>query len=205
MGTTTTQRYYSISEFTSSSSINLPVFKQELEDDSAVVEKPYDVTRDGDTVIVHWTSATVSQATIDAVDAAVAAHVGGAYPTLPITAISEGESSMDSQTEATKLALNAPNLPAGNYYVSWYCEIKTAAEVANTAAQALLYVTKNGGAEVERGEKAWQFSQYNQFSGSFPIVVKDGETYDFRLAYQRLGPSSNTISIQRARLAITKL
>lgn len=204
MGTTTTQRYYSASEFTSSSSINIPVFKQELEDDSSVVEKPYDVTRDGDTIIVHWTSATVSQATIDAVDAAVAAHVGGAYPTLPITSASVAESSMDSQTEETKLTLDANNLKAGAYFFSWYSEIKTNAEVASSAVKAILYYTKNGGAETDQAEKSWQFSAYNPFNGSFPLDVKDDDSYSLRLAYRRLGPSSNPVFIQRARLAISK-
>lgn len=205
MGTTSTQRQYTLSEFVAAVSVNELIFLQELMEDVAVVEKPTGISRAGDRVTVSWSSVTVSQATFDAVDADVAAHVGGNFSSLPLTAVSEGVDTDDSGAEVDKVTLDSQLLRAGTYLLGWYAEIKTNAEVALTAAVARLYVTKNGGAEQERGSKTWQFPAYNQFSGSFPFTAVDGDRYELRLAYERLGGSSNPVSIQRGRLAITQL
>lgn len=207
MGQTITQRLYALTEFVASTpaDVNAAIFKEELFEDGDVVEKPLTVVRAGSNVQVNWSGTTVTQATLDAVDAAVAAHVGGQFASVPQTAFAEGETSDDSGDEVTRLTLSTGLLTDGTYLFAWYCEIKTDAEVANTAANAKLYVDKNGGGEVERGEKTWQFPAYNQFSGSFPLAVADGDSYDLRLAFDRLGPSSNPVYIQRARLAVTKL
>jgi hypothetical protein len=162
------------------------------------------VTEKAGTVIVAFDGllSSADEATLDAV---IAAHQGDDFIALPQTATSESESTDDSGAEQTKLTLSVGPLPEGSYMLSWYSEIRTDAEVANTAAQVRLYVDKNGGGEVERGEKTWQFSQYNQFSGSFPFAALAGDTYELRLAYERLGGSSNPVSIQRARLGIARL
>jgi hypothetical protein len=205
MSSTKTVRTYAESEFTSATTVNVGIFQQELEDDASVTEKPSAVYKAGTSVIVEWSVDNVSSGTFSAVDAAVAAHVGGAYASIPITEISEGESSDNSGDEQTKLTLDTGLLPAGNYLLGWYCELKTAGEVAATAAQVRLYADKNGGGEVERGLCTWQHSQYHDFGGSFPFVAKDGDRYELRLAYERLGASSNEVSIQRARMYCVQL
>jgi hypothetical protein len=207
MGQTTTQRLYALTEFTSSTpaNVNAAIFKQELFDDAGVVEKPLTVARTGSNVLVEWSGVTVAQATLDAVDAAVAAHVGGQFQATPQTAFAEAEDSDDTGDEKTRLTLSTGLLTDGTYEVYWYCEVKVDAEVANSAVEARLFVDKNGGGEVERGSQAWPFPQYGVFSGSFPVVVADGDDYDLRIAYERLGPTSNPAFIRRARLAVTKL
>jgi hypothetical protein len=207
MSITQTSRTYALTEFTSSTpeTVNVGIFAQELEDDGYVVEKPSSVYRSGTSVVVEWASTVVSQDTFDAVDAAVAAHVGGAYANIPITEISEGESSTDATTYQSKVTLDSGLLPAGQYLLGWYCEIKTQGTVSNTAVQAVLEVAKNGGAPVERGENTWPYPQYNDFSGSFPFTATDGESYEMTLLYKRLGASSNPAYIKRARLYILRV
>lgn len=206
MVSTQTSRTYALTDFTSStpSTVNVGIFTQELQDDGYVVEKPSNVYRSGTSVIVEWTT-IVSQDTFDAVDNAVAAHVGGIYADIPITEISEGESSSDSTSYVTKATLDSGLLPAGQYLMGWYCEIKTQNTVTNTAIQSALYVSKNGGADIERGENTWPYPQYNDFSGSFPFSATDGERYVMTLVYKRLGAQSNPAVIQRARLYIVRL
>jgi len=207
MGNTITQRLYALTEFVASTpaNVNAAIFKQELFDDVDVVEKPLTVARTGSNVQVAWSGTTVTQATLDAVDDAVADHVGGSFQATPQTAVMEAETSDDTGDEVTRLTLDTGLLTDGMYDVAWYCEIKTDDEVASSAAQARLYVDKNGGGEVERGTHTWQFPQYSSFSGSFPVTVSDGDEYSLRIAFERLGAASNPAFIQRARLAVTKL
>jgi hypothetical protein len=203
MSTSKTTVTYGLSEFTSATTVNATIFAQELQDDGYVAEKPDSVYRSGSSVVLEW-SVFVTQATLDAVDNAVTAHVGGDFASVPITAISEGQSTDNSGDEITKLTLNSGLLPAGQYLLGWYCESKTDAEVSNSGVATRLYVAKNGGSEVERGENTWPYPQYNDFSGSFPFTVEDGETYTLRLAYERVG-ASNPVTIQRARLYIVRV
>jgi hypothetical protein len=200
MANTKTSRTYAQSEFTSATTVNVTVFAQELADDSSVVQKPSNVYKSGTSVIVDWDGVTVTQATIDAVDADVAAHTGGSFASLPVTEVSESESSDDSGDEQTKLTLDTGLLPAGKYLLGWYCEIKTTSDLANSGVVARLYADVNGGGETERGTKTWNLPAYNDFSGSFPIEVDAGEQYELRLAYERLGASSNEVFIRRARM-----
>jgi len=204
MASTTTRRDYATSEFTSATEVNVGIFAQELQDDASVVEKPTNVYKSGTTVTVEWVAVTVSQGTIDAVDADVAAHVGGGYATPPVTENLEAETSDDSGDEQTRLELDSGLLPAGNYLLGWYSEVKLDAEVANSAVAVRLYVTKNGGTEQERGTCVWPYSQYHDFAGSFPFVAADGDRYELRLAWERLGASSNPAFIQRARLFVQR-
>jgi hypothetical protein len=204
MASTTTRRDYNLSEFTSSSDPNVGIFTQELQDDTNVVEKPTNVYRSGTTITVEWVGVTVSQGTVDAVDADVAAHVGGGYASPPITEILEAETSDDSGDEQTRLELDSGLLPAGNYLLGWYSEVKLNAVVTNTAVAVRLYVNKNGNGEVERGLCTWPYPQYHDFAGSFPFVAADGDRYELRLAWERLGASSNPAFIQRARLFIQR-
>jgi hypothetical protein len=205
MATTQTSRIYALDEFVSASVVNTTIFAQELEDDENVVQKPSGVSRTATSVTVAWSGVFVTSGTLGAVDNDVVAHQGGSWASLPVTEVSESESSDDSGNEQTKLTLDTGLLPAGQYLLGWYCEIKTASEVTNTAAIAKLYVTKNGGAEVERGENVWPYPQYNDFGGGFPVTVTDGESYTMRLAYERLGASSNPVTIQRARMYCARL
>jgi len=204
MAVTRTQRTYQFSEFTSATVINVTIFWQELMDDSSVVEKPGSVAKSGTTVVVEWTDVTVSQGTIDAVDADVAAHVGGAYAEPPLKNTDESESYDDSGDEQTKVSLDSGLLPEGQYLFGWYAEIKTDGEVPNTGAVARLYVDANGGGEEERGFTSCELPQYISFGGSFPKTVDAGEQYSLRLAYEKLGAQSNPAYMRRARLSIVK-
>jgi hypothetical protein len=205
-GSTTTTREYPFSD-TPNTKVNVSILQAE-----AVAAGPYGggaisevaVATQGTDVYLTF-DGLLEAADETTLDGVIAAHQGEDFSLLPETEFSETESTDDSGAEQTKLTLSSGPLPEGSYILSWYCEIKTAGEVAGTAAQARLFVDKNGGGEVERGEKSWQYPQYNQFSGSMPFSAKAGDTYDLRIAYERIGGTSNPVSIQRARLGIARL
>lgn len=202
---TQTSRIYSFSDFTSVASnddINTGILNQTLQSDGYVIEKPTSVFRSGTSVTIQWTE-IVSAETFTAVDDVVAAHIGGSYSEIPITETSEEESSDDTGYEITKISLSTGLLPAGNYLAIWYCEAKT--ENANGLVKSSLYTVKNEEAEVENGASISSSLEYVPFSGSFPIIADDGDTYTIRIAYSKADEIINTVYIKRARLFLVRM
>lgn len=198
------QLSYPLSDFVASSGVvNEPVFKQELDDAGlSVTVQSVSVS---DTVCNVFFSGDLLAADITAVDAVVAAHEGEPFGSLLQSELSESLETDDSGDVVVKAARETGPMPAGTFLISWYLEIATTSNTGTSGARGLLYVTKNGGSQIERGISHNSENQFRAFSGSLATSVLDGENYKFELGYQRIGVAGNAARAQRARLTWTRL
>jgi hypothetical protein len=201
-GTTTTTRKYPFSD-TPNTKVNPNILEAEV-----VAAGPYgdggtitevSVTLQGTDVYLAFDGLLldVDETTLDVV---IDAHQGQDFSEVAQEARDETESSDDSGSRQSKLALNTGPLPAGTYLVAWYAEIECDAVVAGTGCKGSLTV---GGTEVASSVN--DLSQYISFSGSAPRTIVAGDGFDLDLGWERSGASSNPAKMRRARLSVTPL
>lgn len=201
---------YAISA-TINNAVNPDVLAQELEDLALASGGTFEgVSVDGGTsapggvldapgtIIVQWQLA-LDAADEAAQDAAVAAHTGPAFGEPVQKASSEGVSSTTDATPQTKVSGTADPLPAGNYLVAAYCEIRTPTVVASSGVRARVVLNGNEVAETNEGLD----DQWHAFSAQGVVAIEAGGTPMMAITYQRIGVL-NTVEIRRARIAISQ-
>jgi hypothetical protein len=188
---------------TSTGTANANVLKQELEDASLSVSVG-DVVVQGTTITITL-SGNASDADETAVDAVVAAHDGTGFTAVPQTVTSEGEASDDTGSEVEKANLQVGPLEAGTYNLQWYMELATTTTTGTSGAQGHLYVDKNGGGAVERGQDNAPDNQWRAMGGGFPFTAVAGDSYEFSLTFERIGVSGNAARARRGRIGVTRI
>ncbi|MBN2256684.1 MAG: hypothetical protein JW704_02520 [Anaerolineaceae bacterium] len=200
--TVTTTLVYPKSD-TATGSVNDYILKQELEDVGLSVGVQ-EVTSIGTDVRIVL-SGNASEADKTAVDAVIAAHQGDAFQEPPMKVYAETLTSDDSGDEIEKADLEVGPLAAGNYIVGWYMEHATTTTTGTSGSRAILDISKNGGAAVERAQDSNGENQFKSFSGSLALKVLDGESYSFTLLHERIGASGNASRVQRARITLVRV
>jgi hypothetical protein len=188
---------------TSTGTANANVLKQELEDASLSVSVG-DVVVQGTTITITL-SGNASGADETAIDAVVAAHDGAGFIAVPQTVTSEAEASDDTGNEVEKANLQVGPLEAGTYMLQWYMELATTSSTGTTGAQGHLYVDKNGGGAVERGQDNAPDNQWRAMGGGFPFTAVAGDSYEFSLTFERIGVSGNAARARRGRIGVTRI
>lgn len=189
---------------TATGTANANVLKQELEDASLSVPVN-DVVVQGTTITITL-SGNASDADETAVDAVIAAHDGAGFDAVPKTTFSEAEVSDDTGSEVEKVGLSVGPMEAGTYLLGWYMEMATTTNTGTSGAQGHMYVTKNGGSAIERGQHSVGENQWDSgMSGSVPFTVVDGESYSFSLTFERIGVAGNAARARRGRLTLVRI
>jgi hypothetical protein len=150
------------------------------------------------TIIVQWQNA-LDPADEAAQDAAVAAHQGEAFGKPVQRKSSEPVSSTPLGTPQSKVSATADPLPAGDYLLSAYCEIRTPVVVANSGVRARVVLDGNEVAQTNAGLA----DQWQSFSAEGIVTLKAGAKPMLQITYQRIG-APNDVEIQRARIAIAQ-
>lgn len=198
MGTAASELKYTAAEFTNAPQPNAAIFQAELAE-LALSIQPFQVSKQGTDMRAVFADIILA-ADVSLINQAVIDHLGGVTSADPVIVQDQSESTDDSGTPQTKLTLTTGLLEAGTYVASWYAEVKVDAETANSGVRAALLV--NG---TERGETNWDLPAWHNFSGSFPIERNSGQTLNLELQYDRLGPTSNPVTIRRARLGVRRV
>lgn len=152
---------------------------------------------DGGTLMISWQNA------LDPGDEAnqnalVAAHSGLPFGEPVQRASSEPVSTTTNNAPQVKVSGTATRLPAGKYLVAAYCEIRMAAQVANSGVRARVTLDGN-----EVAEDNWDLDQWHAFSAQGIVAIKAGEEPMMEITYHRIG-ALNTVEIQRARISISQ-
>jgi hypothetical protein len=153
-------------------------------------------------VIVEWNSFP-STADITAVDAAVAAFVGGATTSQPFEYNSFAVATSTSSTPVTKIDETTPPLAEGTYQVIWISSLRMQAVLANTGVQADITLTRSDAVSVHQDD-AWNLSNRHAFNGALTFQVLAGQTIHSLLTFQRLG-ASGTAEMSGARITVDKI
>jgi hypothetical protein len=153
-------------------------------------------------VIVEW-NAFPSAADLTALDAAIAAFVGGETTSQPFEYNSFAVSTTTSSTPVVKLDNTTPPLDAGTYQVLWTTSLRMQAVVANTGVQADVTLTRSDGVVVHQDD-AWNLSNRHAFNGAITFQVTAGQTIRSQLTFQRLG-ASGTAELSGARITVDKI
>jgi hypothetical protein len=110
---------------------------------------------------------------------------------------SEAVSTTTNTAPQTKVTGTAGPLPAGDYLITAYCELKVSAVVANSGVRGLVMLDGN---EVGQSNEGLD-DQWHPFSAGGQATFKAGESPTFAITYERIG-ALNTVEIRRARLSI---
>jgi hypothetical protein len=130
-------------------------------------------------------------------DGVVAAHDGEPFAPKVLRVESLTKDDTQSDTPQTKVSGTVPlPLPAGDYQITWACEIRMQAAVPNAGVRALLLIN---GTEVYQDN--WDLDQWHTFSGAGSTKFKAGDKPTVALEYERIGVVA-TVEIRRARLAL---
>lgn len=199
--TKTTTLYYPITD-TANDQVNTAVLKQQLVN-AALSVTVGNVWLSGANVFIELLGLATS-GDITAVDGVIAAHQGDSFATIPIYVSSEAESNDDTGSEIQKLELVSGVLPAGSYVLGWHIEHRMTSVTSTSICKAFLTMAKNGAAEGEISQNHNDLIVNTNFGSAFPFQVLDGETYTFRLKYQRVGASGNAARCRRARMSLLK-
>lgn len=181
----------------------LPLFRTALAQ-LTLTEPVYDVRLDPtqSAAIVEWV-ALPSTADLAAVDAAVAAFVGGTTTSAPIELNSFAVSTTTSATPTTKITHTTQPLAAGTYQVIWNSSLRMQAVAANTGVEGRITITRSDGVSVAQTD-AWDLANNHVFNGAITFVVLAGQTITATLAFLRLG-ASGTAEMSGARITIDKV
>lgn len=156
----------------------------------------------GAAAIVEW-QALPALADVAAVDAAVAAFVGGTTTSQPFEYNSFDVTTSTSGAPITKIDETTPPLDAGTYQVIWTSSLRMAAVLANTGVVADVTLTRGDGASVHQDD-AWNLSNRHAFNGAITFQVLAGQTIRSQLTFNRLG-ASGTAEMSGARITVDKI
>lgn len=137
------------------------------------------------------------------IDAAIATHSGVDFVALPVSVAALAETNdNDSGIEQEKLALQVGPLENKEYLFSWSMEgaVTTNVYPPVTGCRMRLYSSKNGNPFIEQSVSNTASNQWLSWGACIPIAASAGDTFSFKLTYQRIGSSGNAARAQRARL-----
>lgn len=169
-----------------------------------LTEPIFDVRLDpsASAAIVEWVRIP-STADLVAVDAAVAAFVGGATTSAPLEFNSFGASTTTSTTPTDKIAFVTQPLQPGTYQVLWNSSIRMQAVAANTGVEGRIVLTRSDGANITQTD-AWDLNVNHAFNGAITFQVLAGQTITGALRFARLG-ASGTAEMSGARVTVDKV
>lgn len=145
-------------------------------------------------------------ADLTAIDAAVAAHTGASFASTVQNDISQAEQSDDSGIPVTKASVSTGPLPAGDYQITWTAEIATSTNSTTSGAVVRLMGGKNGNPPTEQKQHTNAGnSTYEHFGGGLPIAMKDGDSWDLQIEFERIGAAGNAARCRRAAVGIVKV
>lgn len=153
-------------------------------------------------VIVEWNTFP-SAADITALDAAVAAFIGGTTTSQPFEYNSFAVSTSASSTPVTKIDQTTPPLDAGTYQVLWTTSLRMQAVIANTGVQADITLSRSDGVSVHQDD-AWDLTNRHAFNGALTFQVLAGQTIRSQLTFNRLG-ASGTAEMSGVRITVDKI
>jgi len=164
----------------------------------------YDVRLDpsANAAIVEWITLP-SAGDIAAVDAAVAALVGGTTTSAPIEINSFGTQTSTSATPVVKITHTTGALDEGTYQVIWNSSIRMQAVAANTGVEGRISIARSDGATVAQTD-AWDLANNHVFNGAITFIILAGQTIAVTLSFLRLG-ASGTAEMSGARITIDKI
>lgn len=204
MPLTSFTRIYQASEFTSLvGSMSIPLLRTTLGQVALTVPlvdvrlAPY-----GDSVVVEWANIPTAP-DVTAVDAAIAAFVGGTTSKAPLEVNSFAVATSSSGTPVTKIDITTPPLDAGTYQVIWVSSLRMQAVAANTGIEGKVRITRSDGVFVEQDD-AWDLANRHAFNGGLTFTVLAGQTIRVQLTFSRLG-ASGTAEMSGARATIGQL
>jgi hypothetical protein len=153
-------------------------------------------------VIVEWNQFP-STADIAAVDAAVAAFVGGTTTSQPFEYNSFAVATSASSTSVVKINQTTPALDAGTYQVLWTTSTRMQAVIANTGVEGKIRLTRSDGVFVEQDD-AWDRTNRHAFNGAITFQILAGQTITSLLTFSRLG-ASGVAEMSGARVTVDKI
>jgi hypothetical protein len=198
-----------ISEFrspladTATGAFNRAICLQEMKDKGLSVPV-LDVVQKG-TIIHTYLNGQATAADKTGVEEVIAAHQGAVFSILPLSSTTETEQEDDTGGVIEAEALDTGALSAGAYVFIWHLTgwIDPAASGVDRLEMKLM-VGMNGGTKARRGIAQATTVNPETLSGSFPLVIKDGQSVQMQLTFQRIN-GSGAVKVDSARLAIIKV
>jgi hypothetical protein len=200
------RRFYRRGDFTAlpAGEINVPVLVTALAalvfDVSIVDVSPLDF---GDGVTIEW-EGFPSVADVTALDAFIAAFIGGATTSQPFTTVSAAATTTTSATAVSKIDFTTPALDAGTYQIIFSSQFRMLANVAGEAARAISIITAAPAAPVDQQDH-WGESVVKAYNGSATILRTAGQTIRVQLQIAEVGPGVGTAEMSKARVTIDKI
>lgn len=156
----------------------------------------------GDSVVVEWSNIALAE-DIAAIDAAIAAFVGGTTSSAPLEVNSFAVATATDGTPVTKIDVTTPPLDPGTYQVIWTSSLRMQAVAPNTGVEGKIRLTRSDGVFVEQDD-AWDLANRHAFNGALTFTVLAGQTIRALLTFSRLG-ASGTAEMSGARVTIDQL
>lgn len=194
MATTTTIRNYLVSEFPNHK-VNLEVLKQQVADASLSFNLEVDPKLVGPQVRLQFAGDLTSQ-DLTNLDAVVAAHTGVDFA-FPSNKIVDLTTSQDTGDGYNKLSLSVGPLKAGDYFLSWSCEIRVTGVVADSGVSASLSVDGSELATTKNETTDW-----THFGGVLDLEIVSGQTIQVDLDFSKFGAGVNTAEMRRSRIIV---
>jgi len=191
----TNQTLVTNEEFTADSINGLMLFR-ELEDKGVEVEA-VTLLEDG-VLIVNANDPTTDQLALIA--AAVASHTGGDFHECNQVSPSTGIVSATDENLVEVAALDTGPLRAGAYLLIWYGEACVSDELDHAVAVSTLTMGTNGGAQSERALSCVSGQSWGNIGGMQPVILRDGESLQFKLNVSRVAAATGTPSDSQAKM-----
>jgi hypothetical protein len=153
-------------------------------------------------VIIEWT-AFPSTEDITAVDAAVAAFVGGTTTSEPFVTVNAGPITTTGAA-VDVIDFTSPPLDAGTYQIIFSSQFRMTAVVVGDAARALTIVTASP-AGPSTQQDHWGEAVVKAYNGAATIKRSAGQTIRVQLQIQEVGPGVGTAEMTKARVTVDKI
>jgi len=195
MGTVRVTKTYAKSEFSSASSVNISMFKDEVE--QLGITDPTTIFASGTDVVVRWDDVLPTSDDITAVDGAVEDHAGGTTSS-EATLMTDADASYNSTPVwDTKLDVSTGMLVAGTYEVMWQAEIAIDAEDASICSEFRAVVNDEAEMSVKNYRTEWL-----PVVGYRSVSVSEGEAIAVSLDFRKCGAKANMAKIRKAQVSI---
>jgi hypothetical protein len=113
-------------------------------------------------------------------------------------AVSAGQSDNSTTTAQDKIDKTAKPVAAGDYIISFFCELKTDTDDTSGCQVSVLVDSQ------EKAECNWGKSQWHSFSGEARFTFNEGDTPRMQIQFKRIGAAA-TVSVRRAYVALVPI
>jgi hypothetical protein len=156
-----------------------------------------------DGIVIEWLSLP-TLADFAAIDAVVAAFVGGSTAIQPFVVTVNSAVTTTSATPTNVIDFTTPTLDAGTYQIIFSSQFRLTTAVAGEAARALFVVTASPAAAVTQQDHSGD-PVVKAYNGAVTLARAQGQTMRVQLQIAEVGPGVATAEMTQARITIDRI